>query len=149
MTAEDIALEIVANDLPKDLALLQSEAKAEGYLFIERLADEWAASEARFDRPGESLLIARCQGQLAGIGGITIDPFDTAALRMRRFYVRPAFRRSGVARMLAGALISRALETGRVLTVNAGTDVAPPFWERMGFIPVDAEHHTHIWPSER
>ena len=123
MTAEDIALEIVANDLPKDLALLQSEAKAEGYLFIERLADEWAASEARFDRPGESLLIARCQGQLAGIGGITIAPFDTAALR--------------------------ALETGRVLTVNAGTDVAPPFWERMGFIPVDAEHHTHIWPSER
>ena len=47
----------------------------------------------RFERPGEALLAAYSEGVLAAIGGITIDPIVPDALRMRRFNVRPAFRR--------------------------------------------------------
>ncbi|MEM7189736.1 MAG: GNAT family N-acetyltransferase [Pseudomonadota bacterium] len=144
MTLE-VSLEQVVNDLPDDLTALRKEARHEGYAFIERLADEWDAATVRFEKPGEALLVARSSAVIAGIGGITCDPFDPSALRMRRFYVRLGFRRHGVARILAEALISDATKTGRQLNVNAGTDVAPGFWESMGFSPVDSAHHTHIW----
>ena len=61
-----------------------------------RLASDWASGAMRFDRPGEALLAAYSEGVLAAIGGITIDPIVPDALRMRRFYVRPAFRRTGI-----------------------------------------------------
>ena len=35
---------------------------------------------------------------LAGVGGLTIEPVVPGALRLRRFYVRPSFRRAGVGR---------------------------------------------------
>ena len=140
-----IVLWPVTGRLPDDFSILRSEADSERYRFIERLADEWNAGTICFDRPGETLLIARYDSKIAGIGGVTIDPFDQAALRMRRFYVRPRFRRHGVAGELAGALIGNALKTGCRLNVNAGTEAAPVFWESMGFKPDPTEHHTHVW----
>jgi hypothetical protein len=71
---------------------MQAEARAEGHAFLDRLANDWASGAMRFDRPGEALLAAYSQGVLAAIGGITVDPIVAEALRMRRFYVRPAFR---------------------------------------------------------
>jgi hypothetical protein len=44
------------------------------------------ARATRFDRDSEALLAVRVGGTLAGIGGLTIDPFVSNALRMRRFY---------------------------------------------------------------
>jgi GNAT superfamily N-acetyltransferase len=73
----------------------------------------------RFDRPGEALLTAYSAGVLAAIGGITIDPIVPDALRMRRFYVRPAFRRTGIGREIALALLEGALQRVRVVTLNA------------------------------
>jgi GNAT superfamily N-acetyltransferase len=49
------------------------------------------------------------QGTLAGIGGLTIEPVVPGAFRMRRFYVRRPFRRQGIGRKLALALIGPAL----------------------------------------
>jgi GNAT superfamily N-acetyltransferase len=48
------------------------------------------------------------EGVLAAIGGITIDPIVPDALRMRRFYVRPAFRRTGIRGEIAQALLKSA-----------------------------------------
>ena len=81
---------------------------------------------------------------LAGFGGLTRDPAWPDALRMRRFYVRPAFRRCGLARMLAAALLAGA--GGRVVTVNAGTPDAPAFWEAVGFVQDERDGHTHRLP---
>jgi hypothetical protein len=75
---------------------MRREARAEGHQFLDRLASDWASGAMRFDRPGEALLAAYSEGVLAAIGGITIDPIVPDALRMRRFYVRPAFRRAGL-----------------------------------------------------
>ncbi len=130
--------------LPDDLSALRLEAASEGFRFIERLADAWNAGTTIFDKPGEALLVARCDGRMAGIGGMTIDPFDATALRIRRFSVRPCNRRQGIARILAATLLSEALATTHRITVNAGTDVAPAFWESMGFKRVSAEPHTHV-----
>jgi hypothetical protein len=65
----------------------------------------------RFDRPGEALLAAYSDGVLAAIGGITIDPVLPDALRMRRFYVRSAFRRAGIGREIAQVLLERAFRS--------------------------------------
>lgn len=140
-----VLLQPVTGALPQDIDVVRREAADEGYRFIERLIDGWQAGTDRFDKPGEALLLARQDGTIAGIGGITEDPFDRAALRLRRFYVRPRFRRAGVARTLATALMATARKTGRPLHVNAGTTTAPPFWEGLGFRPVMAAHHTHVW----
>lgn len=144
-----ILLQPITNGLPEDISALQSDAANEGYRFIERLIDEWETGDVRFDEPDEALLIARCDGTIAGIGGVTIDPFDQTALRMRRFYIRQSFRRHGIAKKLAAALMEDALKTGRALNVNAGTEAAPPFWERMGFKSAESQHHTHFWPTAK
>lgn len=137
-------IEGVAGMLPDGFDALRAEARREGYRSLERLASEWEAGNAHFDRPGEALLAASLAGALAGMGGLTLDPVVPDALRMRRFYVHPAFRRQGVGRRLALALLERPGTAGRSVTVNAGTAGAPVFWEALGFVADPRDGHTHI-----
>lgn len=141
-------LEVITNDLPADIDTLRAEAIAEGHRHIERLATEWKARTMRFDREDEALLTARLNGVLAGIGGMTIEPVVSGALRMRRLYVRPPFRRRGVARNLVTALLARVAHIDRRITVNAGAGSAP-FWESLGFAPEMSDGHTHVLQSVR
>ena len=133
----------VVEELPADFDTICVEARAEGYKFLDRLATDWASGAIRFDQPGEALLAAYSDDVLAAIGGITIDPFVPDALRMRRFYVRPAFRRTGIGREIAHALLERAFRTSRVVTLNAAVDNVP-FWENLGFVPQVRDGHTHV-----
>jgi len=126
---------------------VQAESRAEGYRSLERLAADWAASVTRFDRAGEALLAAYSNGVLAGIGGLTIDPVVPDALRMRRFYVRAGYRRSGIGRALATALLEHPRSAGRLVTVNAATG-STPFWESLGFAPDRRDGHTHTLPAQ-
>ena len=129
--------------LPAGLTVLRAEAQHEGYHFLERLASEWQAGTVRFGHPGEALLAAHVVGVLAGIGGLTLDPVAPATLRMRRFYVHPAFRRRGIGRRLAVALLQLPGTAGRGVTVNAGTAEASVFWEALGFVAERRDGHTH------
>jgi GNAT superfamily N-acetyltransferase len=138
-----LRLEPVVDKLPADFEIVRPEARAEGYAFLDRLANDWASGVIRFDRPGEALLAAYSDGVLAAIGGITIDPVLPDALRMRRFYVRSAFRRAGIGRALAQVLLKRAFRSVRVVTLNAAVD-SVPFWEALGFVPQVLDGHTHI-----
>ena len=126
---------------------MQAEAHAEGYRFLDRLADDWEAGTTRFDRDGEALLAAWHNDTLAGIGGITLDPAVPGALRMRRFYVRPTFRRAGIGRALVSALLGYTWQLGKPVLVNAGTNVAPAFWEALNFLADPGGiSHTHRFP---
>jgi GNAT superfamily N-acetyltransferase len=136
-------LEHVIQELPAGFDALRAEARAEGYRFVERLADDWTSGAMRFDREGETLLAARLKIVLCGIGGLTIEPVVPDALRMRRFYVRPAYRRSGIGRMLAIALLDQAQSRSRLVTVNAAPASAA-FWESLGFAPDIRDGHTHV-----
>ncbi len=134
----------VAGTLPHGIAVLRAEARREGHRFLERLAADWTSGIVRFDRPGEALLTASLAGALAGVGGLTLDPAVPGALRMWRFYIHPAWRRQGIGRRLAVALLERPGTAGRSVTVNAGTVLAPVFWEALGFVADLCNGHTHV-----
>jgi GNAT superfamily N-acetyltransferase len=137
-----LRVEAVTDGLPSGFDLLRAEAAAEGYRHLDRLAADWLAGTTRFDHEGEALLAAYRDGALAGIGGLTIDPVDLGALRLRRFYVARAARRRGIGRTLAQVLLQRALESGRPVTVNSAAGSAP-FWESLGFIRDNSNGHSH------
>jgi GNAT superfamily N-acetyltransferase len=144
MKASDDPLELepVLDALPVGFDALQAAALAEGFRHVERIAVDWEAGRTRFDRPGEALLAARLDGVLVGIGGLTIEPVVPGALRMRRFYVRPAFRRIGVGRQLVTALLA-GVDGDRSIAVNAAP-ASIGFWESLGFNPDLRDGHTHI-----
>jgi GNAT superfamily N-acetyltransferase len=134
--------------LPAGFEALRAAAQAEGYRHIDRLAAEWVAGTTRFAGPGEALLMARMGGELAAIGGITIDPHWPDALRMRRFYVRKPFRRSGIGRLLAENLLDHAGRLGRPVVVNAAAG-SEGFWEALGFLAAAGNGHTHVLRAVR
>jgi GNAT superfamily N-acetyltransferase len=138
-----VRLQRVIDELPTNFDTVRLEARAEGHKFLDRLANDWVSGVIRFDRPGEALLAAYSDEILAAIGGITIDPVVPDALRMRRFYVRPAFRRAGIGREIALALLEGALQRVRVVTLNAAVE-SVPFWEALGFVPQVLDGHTHV-----
>jgi len=138
-----LRLEPVIETLPLGFDVLRAEAFAEGYRFVERLATEWEAGTTRFAREGEALLCAHIDGILAGIGGLTFDPVLSAAMRMRRFYVRPSFRNHGIGRKLVEVLLESPRRDGKVTVVNAAPG-SSAFWEAVGFMPDPRAGHSHI-----
>ncbi|MDZ4374430.1 MAG: GNAT family N-acetyltransferase [Phenylobacterium sp.] len=132
----------VQDALPEGFAYLRSEADAEGFRAMSRLAAEWAATPEMF-----ACLLAAPDGMsgLDGIGGLTLEPEPAgqAAMRMRRLYVRPGARRRGVGRTLVNALLQEALDGVSLVTINAGGTLAPAFWEALGFEPVEGRPWTH------
>lgn len=136
----------IIDDLPEGFDALLADAAAEGVRNMALLADDWASGDQRFQGDGEALLGALLAGTLVGVGGLSVEP-DTIepALRVRRFYVRPDFRRQGVARTLASALIQEGLDQVDLLTVNAAASpAAAPFWKAQGFSPDAAGPWTHV-----
>ncbi len=137
-------LEPVVGVLPAEFGQLLDEARAEGHQFLDRLANDWASGAMRFDRPGEVLLAAYSDDDvLAGVGGLTVDPVIAEALRMRRFYVRVAFRRAGIGRAIAETLLENALKTVDIVMLNAAPD-SYRFWESLGFVLDQQAGHTHV-----
>lgn len=137
----------VKGELPKGFELLRHAADGEAYDMLATLAKEWADGTNRFDKPGEALVAAYDGPSLAGMGAMTNDANVPGALRMRRFYVGPRYRRLGVGRTIAKALLERPEATGKVITLNAPHLEAARFWEALGFIRDDRDGHTHIRPS--
>ena len=135
----------VTDALPDGLDLLAAAAAAEGIGIVERVIAEWAAAEQRFDAEGEALFAAYAGGALAGIGGVTVEAdAPQPAMRMRRLYVSPEFRRQGVGRTLAGAMMQQGFQSAGLLTVKAGAaTAAAPFWESLGFVAVERPGLTH------
>lgn len=131
----------VIGGLPDGFDSLRAEADAEGFQAMSRLATEWATTPEMFD----CLLGVLAGDSLAAIGGLTAEPSaaDEPAMRMRRLYVRPAARRSGVGRTLANALLQEALDSASLVTVNAGTTLAPAFWTALDFRQVEGLPWTH------
>jgi GNAT superfamily N-acetyltransferase len=140
-----------ARELPTDLSPLVEASRAEGFRFLERLRDDWASGQNRFEKPGEAFYLARDGSQLLGVCGLNQDPYagDPAVGRMRRLYVAPPFRRHGV----ASALVRHATATARgrfaVIRLRSNTEEGDRFWRALGFglLPPgdpDATHELRI-----
>jgi GNAT superfamily N-acetyltransferase len=125
---------------------LQSEAQDEGYDFIDTLVEEWASATNRFDAPGEALCGYLDQGLLIAVGGLNCDPFagrpDMG--RIRRVYVRSAWRNRGIGRALVNALIDQARTHFRCVRLRAENAGAARLYESMGFVPIASPDATHI-----
>lgn len=135
-----IAILPVLGELPEGFAALRAGAEAQGYRHLERLAADWGDGLQRFERPGEALLAAYVGGGLVGIGGLTWDPVEDGAMRLRRFFVAARRRREGIGKALATALL-RAADPLPV-NVNAASG-SEAFWEALGFVRDARDGHTH------
>jgi putative acetyltransferase len=119
--------------------------------------DELAGLPGEYAAPGGVLLLALVDGQIAGCGAFRALPEADYpnACEMKRLYVRRAFRRFGLGRALAQALIDRATQAGyssmlldtlddmeaaRGLYVTLGFEEIPPYY----FNPVPGAHYLKV-----
>ena len=130
---------------------LRAEASNEGYDFVETLVEEWASGENRFEKKGEVLMGCfeehpRQQPKLVAVGGVTIDPFlhSLEVGRIRRVYVRAAWRNQGIGTLLVKALIAASAESFRSVRLRAENADAARLYERLGFSPIEDKSATHL-----
>ncbi len=145
------------SDAAPEIALVAFSAQAHGEAAREVLR-EYAASLAvnlgfqNFDReladlPGEyaapsgQLLLAFVDGALAGCGGLRALPDcdHPNACEMKRLYVRPAFRRFGLGRLMAEALLDEARRAGyssMLLDTLDEMEAARGLYATLGFVEV-------------
>lgn len=131
--------------LPDRVAPLAGHADHEGIRIVSTVLERWQDESERYQGRGEAILAAVVDDEVVGIGALSRCPHVDGSLRMRRFYVAPAWRRQGVARSLAEELIAVGHAYTDLITCNAGASAAAaPFWESVGFVPVDVEGISHV-----
>ncbi|WP_273447348.1 GNAT family N-acetyltransferase [Neolewinella agarilytica] len=114
---------------------LQQESQLEGYRFLLRLEKDWLNGTNTFSAAGEGLYEVRAQGELVAIGGINIDPYGASAAdgRLRRFYVKEAYRRKGVGKMLVDFILQQHAPNFEQISLYTGEAAAGAFYVRCGF----------------
>ena len=125
-----------AESLGIDLAFQQFEQE------LSTLPGDYAA-------PRGSLLLAWVDGELAGCCALRpLDNVDMAnASEMKRLYVRPAFRRFGLGRLLAEAILDAARRQGYacvLLDTLDDMEAARSLYEDLGFEEVPPYYHSPI-----
>jgi GNAT superfamily N-acetyltransferase len=125
---------------------LQVEALQEGVLFIERLWAEWQNGLNRFAAPGEKLYGCMDQAVLVAIGGLNQDPFEgrRGIGRIRRVYVRPAWRNKGIGEALVHTLVEDARTSFTALHLRTDNPTAARLYERVGFSRSMNLNATHV-----
>jgi putative acetyltransferase len=123
-------------------------------LCFQRFDDELAGLPGEYAAPEGALLLALVDGQVAGCGAMRPlrDVDHVNACEMKRLYVRPAFRRYGLGRLLAQALLDRGMQAGyshmlldtlddmeaaRGLYASLGFEEVPPYY----FKPIPGAHY--------
>ena len=123
-------------------------------LCFQNFEAELASLPGEYAEPGGHLLLAFVAGELAGCGALRpLADVDYAnACEMKRLFVRPAFRRYGLGRLLAQALFDEArragyshilldtldeMEAARELYASLGFDEIAPYY----FNPIAGAHY--------
>ena len=126
-------------------------------LCFQNFEAELAELPGEYAAPAGQLLLAHVDGALAGCGGLRALPdADYAnACEMKRLYVRPAFRRFGLGRVLAEALLDEArragysvmlldtldeMESARELYASLGFEEVAPYY----FNPIPGAHYLKV-----
>jgi GNAT superfamily N-acetyltransferase len=132
---------------------LVKESLCQGFLFVERLTQEYDSGFNCFDLTGEILLTVSVQGSVIGIGGLNRDPYfnDLQVGRLRHLYVGSSWRRQGVGRLIVTQIIYEATKNFKLLTLRTNTLVADRFYQKLGFKTHPSWEHTthHLQLSER
>lgn len=126
-------------------------------LYFQNFEDELANLPGEYSAPRGALLLAVVDGEVAGCGALR--PLDSAdypnAAEMKRLYVRRAFRRFGLGRQLAEALLDAArvagyhsvlldtlndMESARALYTDLGFEEIPPYYHN----PLAGAHYLKV-----
>jgi GNAT superfamily N-acetyltransferase len=126
-------------------------------LCFQSFDEELAGLPGDYAAPAGHLLLAFVDGKVAGCGGLRpLAESDYAnACEMKRLYVRPAFRKLGLGRILAEALIDEArragysamlldtlddMEAARELYTSLGFEEIPPYY----YNPIPGAHYLKV-----
>jgi len=138
--------------------IIREYAESMGFdLCFQNFEGEMASLPGDYAAPAGALLLAWVDGALAGCGAFRPLPdVDYAnACEMKRLYVRKAFRRFGLGRQLAQALIDGATQAGysamlldtlddmeaaRELYTSLGFEEVPPYY----FNPIAGAHYLKV-----
>lgn len=150
----DLILGHAPEHVPDVRALFQEYADAiQVDLCFQGFAQELAGLPGAYAPPSGRLLLARCDGALAGCVGLR--PFEPDHARaaggrvceMKRLYVRPAFRGRGIGRKLATAVVdaARAIGYERMrLDTLAHMAAAIALYRSLGFADVPPYRHNPL-----
>jgi|SRR5580765_3922503 len=110
-------------------------------LCFQNFEAELAALPGEYAVPSGQLLLAFVDGALAGCGGFRAlaDCDHANACEMKRLFVRPAFRRFGIGRVLAEALLDGARRAGyssMLLDTLDEMESARGLYASLGFVEV-------------
>jgi putative acetyltransferase len=110
-------------------------------LCFQNFEEELASLPGEYAAPRGHLLLAFVNGELAGCGALRpfADADDGNACEMKRLYVRPAFRRFGLGRVLAQALLDEARGTGystMLLDTLDDMEAARELYATLGFVEI-------------
>lgn len=102
-----------------------------------------------YDAPLGALLLAWADGELAGCCALRpLHAVDYAnAAEMKRLYVRPSFRRFGLGRQLAEAVLDAARATGYhcvLLDTLDDMETARALYADLGFVEIPPYYHNPI-----
>ena len=98
-------------ELPRVRQLIEEYVRSLGIdLDFQEIDLELSDLAAIYGPPGGLVLVAFAEGELAGC--VALRPLDPATCEMKRLYVRPAFRGTGLGKELAVELIERARTLG-------------------------------------
>ncbi len=124
-----------ADDLDALRAMLREyEAEIGVDLCFQSFAAELASLPGDYAPPRGRLLLAYANGALAGC--VALKPVDEATCEMKRLYVRPAHRASGLGRDLVTRVIAEARALGfREMRLDTLPSMQPAqrMYERFGF----------------
>ncbi|MET0518763.1 MAG: GNAT family N-acetyltransferase [Burkholderiaceae bacterium] len=107
-------------------------------LSFQQFEQELAELPGEYQSPHGLILLALVDGAVAACGGFRAlaDVDYPNACEMKRLYVRPAFRRFGLGRLMAQALMDRATEAGysnMLLDTLDDMEAARGLYESLGF----------------
>jgi ribosomal protein S18 acetylase RimI-like enzyme len=106
---------------------------------------ELAALPAPYVPPRGALLIAQTAGDVAGC--VALRPIDDDTGEMKRLYVRPAHRKSGLGGRLVEAVIDTARGIGyRELRLDTLPTMVPAqaLYRRLGFVEIAPYNTAHL-----
>ncbi|MEX0938502.1 MAG: GNAT family N-acetyltransferase [Pirellulales bacterium] len=114
-------------------------------LAFQGFADELANLPGAYAPPRGALLVADANATL--IGCVAMRPLSGDACEMKRLFVRPAYRRSGLASRLCEELFRRAASAGyRTMKLDtlSTMDAAVALYRELGFRTTDAYYHNPL-----